>query len=326
MLGFLINRFIKGDKRTPENRQNIINLTGYMGLAINILLFSIKFILGLVINSISITADSFNNLSDSLNSIITIAAAKLSKKPADENHPFGHGRSEYIATLAIGISIIIVGLQLLKSAIAAIFSKEANTISFVAIGIMVLTIFFKLYMYLYNKKVYKMLDSDINRSQMIDSRNDVIVTSFVVIALIIKRLTDLDLEPYAAILLSVMIIKSGVEIFADMGRVLLGHNIDDRTKEKLINILISGEYVRGIHGIEIHNYGHDRLVGSTHLEVPGNIDLYTMHNIIDELELRVKRELNIDLTIHMDPSYLLEQDAYARLDPKVFDQKEINED
>lgn len=313
MFNFLFKKiFDKYGNSTPASREKAIILTGYIGLGINFSLFIMKFIFGFLINSISIIGDSLNNLSDSLTSVITIFGSKISSKPADTDHPYGHGRSEYVATLAVGISVFIVGIQLLKSSIESIIYPREIGFSRIVMLMLLMSIVLKIYMYLYNMKLHKIIVSPLNRATAIDSRNDILATSIVLASSLIYYYFNLNIDGVAGIFLSVMVIRSGVEIFKDMGDVLLGKEVGEETIEKIREIMMEGAFVRGVHAIEIHDYGQGNMFGTAHLEIPINIDAFTIHEVIDVLELKVKKELNIVLSIHLDPVYCLEEDMFIR--------------
>lgn len=312
MLSFLVRKFVKSDDfENVDNRNKLISITGYLGLFFNIILFVIKISIGLFINSISVISDAVNNLSDSFSSIVTILGSYIAGKPADKDHPFGHGRGEYLASLIVGISIILVGASLFKTSIENIISPSELKINKPAIIILIISIAIKVYMYIYNMKVFRRIGSYLNKSQAIDSRNDVIMSTVVIISVLITSNFKIQLEGPVGLVVSIIILKSGYEILKEMGELLLGKDVDKKTVEKLIEILKSGEFIAGVHDIEIHDYGKNKRFGTAHIEVPVNIDVYSMHEIVDKLEQRVKKELFIDLSIHMDPIYCLEEDHFS---------------
>lgn len=321
MLDILIDKFIKSRNfNKKRNRDKLIRLTGIMGLFINMLLFSMKILIGLFSNSISIISDSLNNLSDCLTSVVTIYGSKLSEKPADENHPFGHGRSEYIATFMVGLFITLVGFQLLKSSIEGIISPNVITSSWISTIILVFSILLKLYMYSYNTKTAKMADSVLNKGVATDSLNDVMATSLVLLSVLVFRYLRINIDGYVGLMISILVIKSGIEIFLEMGNVLIGRQIPKEKFDKLEKIVLEGKYVKGVHNIQVHEYGKGQLSGSCHVEVPANIDVYSIHKIINEIEQRVQEETDICLNIHIDPSYLLDSDHFRKVkDESAFD-------
>lgn len=324
MISFLIDRFIKSrDFTKAENRNKLISLTGYVGLFFNVFLFITKIIVGLAINSISVVSDAVNNLSDSMASIVAIVGSYYAGKPADEEHPYGHGRGEYIASLAVGIFIIIVGLTIFRSSISLIIQPEDVVFSSWAIGILLLSMAIKLYMYIYNTAISKKIDSELNHAQAIDSRNDVLISATVIASVLMATRFGIFIEGPISLVISIIIVWSGIDIFVDMGGVLLGKEVDQDTIDRLEEIVLEGDYVIGVHNIEIHEYGKDALHGTAHLEVPANIDLYSMHAIVDRLEKKAKAELNVDLSIHLDPVYCLDEAIYK---PTAYLLKKLAED
>lgn len=311
MLKILASLFIK-DKSLDQIEYNnkLTILSGYLGLSINLILFIFKISVGFIISSISVISDAVNNLSDGLSSLIAIIGSKIAAKPADKDHPYGHGRSEYIATLIVGIAIILVGFSLLKSGVENTINPKEVSASIPAIIILIGSILLKLYMFYYNKSLYKKTKSQINRSVAIDSRNDVITSFIVVLTVVLNYFQNINIEGPVSILVSLFIIYSGYSIIKDMMFILLGAQVDQEIKDELEKILLSGKYVKGVHDIELHQYGRQNIIGTAHLEVPSNIDVYSIHEIVDNLENKAKSKLNINLSIHMDPVYCLDKDHY----------------
>lgn len=317
MLNFLIDKFIKSRNfNDVKNREKLVVLTGVMGLSINLLIFLLKIIIGFMSNSVAIISDAINNLSDSMSSLVTIVGTKIAAKPADKEHPYGHGRTEYIASLIVGIFIILVGFELLKTSIENIFNPKVLEISIYMEVILVISILLKLYMYFYNVKAYKMSGSTLNKMVSVDSMNDVLATSLVLISVIVGKNFNINIDPYVGIVISIVVLKSGIEIFLEIGNKLMGKEIPQETIEAMTEIILEGKYIKGVHQIEIHEYGRRKLYGSCHVEVPANIDTYTMHKILHQVEMKVYKEMEITLSIHADPNYLLEKDEFNKVDAK----------
>lgn len=317
MLNFLIDKFIKSRNfNDVKNRDKLVVLTGVMGLSINLLIFLLKIIIGFMSNSVAIISDAINNLSDSMSSLVTIVGTKIAAKPADKEHPYGHGRTEYIASLIVGIFIILVGFELLKTSIKNIFNPKVLEISIYMAVILVISILLKLYMYFYNVKAYKMSGSTLNKMVSVDSMNDVLATSLVLISVIVGKNFNINIDPYVGIVISIVVLKSGIEIFLEIGNKLMGKEIPQETIEAMTEIILEGKYIKGVHQIEIHEYGRRKLYGSCHVEVPANIDTYTMHKILHQVEMKVYKEMEITLSIHADPNYLLEKDEFNKVDAK----------
>lgn len=317
MLNFLIDKFIKSRNfNDVKNREKLVVLTGVMGLSINLLIFLLKIIIGFMSNSVAIISDAINNLSDSMSSLVTIVGIKIAAKPADKEHPYGHGRTEYIASLIVGIFIILVGFELLKTSIENIFNPKVLKISIYMAVVLVISILLKLYMYFYNVKAYKMSGSTLNKMVSVDSMNDVLATSLVLISVIVGKNFNINIDSYVGIVISIVVLKSGIEIFLEIGNKLMGKEIPQETIEAMTEIILEGKYIKGVHQIEIHEYGRRKLYGSCHVEVPANIDTYTMHKILHQVEMKVYKEMEITLSIHADPNYLLEKDEFNKVDAK----------
>lgn len=317
MLNYLIDKFIKSrDFNDVKNREKLVILTGVMGLSINLLIFLLKIIIGFMSNSVAIISDAINNLSDSMSSLVTIVGTKIAAKPADKEHPYGHGRTEYIASLIVGIFIILVGFELLKTSIENIFNPKVLEISTYMAVILVISILLKLYMYFYNIQAYKMSGSTLNKMVSVDSMNDVLATSLVLVSVIVGKIFNINIDPYVGIFISIVVLKSGIEIFLEIGNKLMGKEIPQETIEEMTEIILEGKYIKGVHQIEIHEYGRRKLYGSCHVEVPANIDTYTMHKILHQVEMKVYKEMEITLSIHADPNYLLEKDEFNKVDAK----------
>lgn len=321
MFNLLIDKIIESKNfNKKKNRDKLIRLTGVMGLFINLILFIMKIIVGLTVNSISIISDSLNNLSDCLVSVTTIYGAILSSKPADEEHPYGHGRSEYIATLIVGVFITMVGIELFRSSISGIINPSYISSSWITVIILIISIFLKLYMFLYNKKASKLCDSTLNKGVAMDSLNDVMATSLVLLSILIFNFSKINIDGYVGLIISILVIKSGIQLFIEMGNVLIGQQASKDDIEVMKKIILDAKYIKGVHNIETHEYGKGRLFGSCHVEVPANIDVYSIHTIINDVEKEILYKTGIEMNIHIDPSYMLEEDHFVKIqDEKAFD-------
>lgn len=322
MFNYFLKKIVKSNNfEKKNNRDAAIKLSGIFGLIINIFLFSTKMIVGLMINSISIMGDSVNNLSDSLNSIVTIVGAYLSNKPADDEHPYGHGRTEYIVTMIVGVFIIVTGVQIFISSVSSIFNPREMGYSTYSVIILVVSILLKFYMFLMNRKVGKLCKSELNFGLAKDSLNDVIATTFVLISLLIYRIYKINIDGFVGLVIAFLVVKTGFDMFLSMGNVLLGVQIDKEKHKKLKQIILEGKYITGVHAIEIHEYGKGQYFGSCHVDAPANIDVYSMHSIIHDLEIRVYEETGIKISMHIDPKYLLESDKYKKIeDEKILEE------
>ena len=303
MTTLLIKLFIKDYKNIKDEniRKKYGELGSFVGIGSNIVLFIIKFLIGVFINSVAIMADSFNNLSDSLSSIITLIGFKLGAKPADEEHPFGHGRMEYISGLIVSFIIMLIGFEFLKTSFFKIINPESISFSYLTIFILLITVMVKIWQAFFNKKIGILINSHSLIATATDSRNDVIVTSVTILSLVIFKMFGINLDGYLGLFVALFLMYSGFNLAKETLSPLLGEAIDNELAEKIKSIALSYDEVIGVHDILVHNYGPNKSMASLHVEVPNNIDINISHETIDLIEKRVQEELNIFLTIHMDP-------------------------
>ena len=307
MFNFLAKRFVK-NYQSIENenvRLNLISLSGFVGILINAFLFILKVSIGLISSSSAILGDAFNNMSDSLTSLITLIGAKASSKPADIKHPYGHGRSEYIASFLVSILIMAVGFLLFVSSVESFYKGNLPKLSNLSLIILVFSLIFKFYIYYLNKNLDKKLDSKLNFAVMIDARNDILSTISIILAVILQKYIKFNLDSLLGMILSIIVFKPGMDLFLDTIDKLLGRGIGTDLHKKIEDIIMDGDFVHGYHDLKIHEYGRGILVGSCDVEVPSNISVGIMHQAVTNIELRLKDELNISITIHMDPTYCL---------------------
>lgn len=303
MIKLLSRIFIpnREDVQDPAVRRAYGVLCGGMGIALNILLFAAKYIAGLLTASIAITADAFNNLSDAGSSIITLIGFKISGKRNDDEHPFGHGRYEYIAGLIVAMAILIMGFDLAKTSIGKIFSPEPVAFSGISVAILAVSILAKIYMWFYNRKVSGKINSVAMKATASDSLSDAIATSAVLIAALIARFTGWQLDAWMGVAVSLMILWAGYNAAKDTISPLLGNPPDPEFVAEVERIVRSYDQVIGIHDLMVHDYGAGRTIISLHAEVPADGDLMELHDLIDTIERRLKSELRCEAVIHMDP-------------------------
>ncbi|MDY3006986.1 cation diffusion facilitator family transporter [Anaerococcus porci] len=307
MFKFLSKIYVKDYKNYKNGsvRLKLISLSGLVGVLINALLFIIKITIGLLSSSQAIIGDAFNNMSDSLTSFITLIGAKASNKPADSGHPYGHGRSEYIASFLVSIFIMFIGFVLFINSIKSFYKGDIPRLSFIALIILIFSLTFKIYIYLLNKKLNKMLDSQLNYAVMIDARNDILSTISIIISVIVQRYIDFNLDSIIGIILAVIVFKPGLDLSLETMDKLLGRGVSPELHKKIETIILEGDLIEGYHDLNIHEYGRGKLTGSCDVEVPSNISVGIMHQAVTDVEVRLKNELNISITIHMDPTYCL---------------------
>lgn len=303
MTNILIKLFIKDYKNIKDEniRRKYGELGSFVGISSNIVLFIIKILVGTFIGSVAIMADSFNNLSDSLSSIITLVGFKLGAKPADEEHPFGHGRMEYISGLIVSFIIMLIGFEFLRTSFFKVINPENISFSYATIFILLITVLIKVWQAFFNKKIGTLINSHSLIATATDSRNDVIVTSVTILSLIIFKFFSINLDGYFSIIVSIFLMYSGFTLARETLSPLLGEAVDNELAEKIKSIALSYEGIIGVHDILVHNYGPNKSIASLHVEVPSDVNINKSHEIIDLIEKHIQKELNIFLTIHMDP-------------------------
>ena len=304
MIKLLIKKFIHDSDNTQDNkvREAYSVLTGVLGIICNLFLFIVKISIGGFMRSMAIISDAFNNLSDIGSSLISIIGAKLSNKKPDREHPFGHGRFEYISSLIVSFVIMLVGFELLKSAVAKIFYPQAIETNLIMTVFLLLSVLVKIWMYSYNKYTGRKIESKILLAASQDSLNDAVSTVSVIIAAIVAKLTGLLwLDALIGAVVSLIIMKSGFDIAKDTIGVLLGTPPDKETVEKIVQLIEEEDEIVGVHDLIVHDYGPGRIMASIHAEIPDNSDVVKIHEIIDELENKIEREMGIHMVIHMDP-------------------------
>jgi len=299
----LIKKLIKNYKNTGNSRvrESYGKFASIVGIASNLLLFIIKITVGLLFNSISIIADAVNNLSDSGSSLVTLLGFKLSGKPADANHPFGHQRMEYISGLAVSFIILFLGLQLIQSAFEKILHPELPQFSIISVVILIASILIKLWQCLFYRKIGKTINSLTLVATSIDSRNDIIATASVLVATIVTYLTGFNLDGYMGMVVALFIIFSGINLVRETISPLLGMSPTNKLVDRIYKKILAYEHIIGLHDLIIHNYGESKTYASIHCEVPAELDCLISHSVIDQIERDFLKDMHIHLIIHMDP-------------------------
>lgn len=315
MTDWLIERFIKnrGNPGDPGVRRAYTELAGKTGIFVNLLLFAVKLIIGLLTHSISVVSDAANNLSDSLSSLISLLAGKLSAREADREHPYGHGRLEYIATLMICGIIFSAAFELFQSSVRQIIEPRPLNVSLSSVIILSLTILVKFWL----SRFYARIGTEIHHTSIlasaVDSRNDMIATALTIVSMLVSMLKlPVPSDGIAGAIVSVYIFFSGVEIAKDIISKLLGEESSEDLREKIQNMISEDPQVKGVHDLILHDYGPEHCLGSVHCELDADMSLLKAHEIIDRCEERVRRELNVDLTIHPDPVSMDEETSRWR--------------
>lgn len=303
MTNLLVRLFIKDSENVNNTivRRSYGVLAGIVGIICNIILFIAKLTTGIVTGAISITADAVNNLSDAASSIITLVGFKMAGKSADREHPYGHGRIEYITGLMISLVIILVGVELFRSSIENIFSPEDTDFSIASIIVLGFSILLKLWMSMFNRKLSKKLNSSALHATSIDSLSDCIATSAVIFGIIIGMLTGINLDAYIGMLVACFVMTAGFKSAAESLNPLIGEAPDSEFVAEIEKTVLSDSRVLGLHDVLVHSYGATHVVASLHAELPADIDLMTAHNIIDEIEDKIHTKFGCEITIHADP-------------------------
>ncbi|WP_195972227.1 cation diffusion facilitator family transporter [Clostridium thermobutyricum] len=300
---FLVNTFIKDNNNTKEKkvRNKFGVLGGAVGIVVNLILVAIKVSVGLITGSIAITADGFNNLSDAASSIITIAGFKLSNMPADKEHPFGHGRIEYISSLIVSFLVILVGLEFVKSSAIRIFNPSKVDFEIIPFILLIVSILLKLWLAGFNRYIGNKIDSKALKAAAVDSLGDVFASTCVSISFLASKFTNFPIDGYVGVVVALIIVYSGVSLVKETLNPLLGEAPDPELVKELESLILSYPHITGIHDLIIHNYGPGRCMASVHAEIPSDMNIMEIHNIIDKAEREISQKLELYLVIHMDP-------------------------
>ena len=303
MTSILIKRFVKNheDIKNPVVRAAYGKLAGGVGIVCNLILFLLKLVIGTISGSVSITADAVNNLSDASSSIISLLGFKLAERPADAEHPYGHGRYEYLSGLSVAVLIIVIGVEILKNGIDKILNPTKVEFSIALVAILIFSILLKLWMMIFNKNAGKRISSSTLMATAADSRNDVISTGAVLIGAIISHTTALELDGFIGVGVAVFIFISGFRLIKEMIDPMLGTAPDEEMVKKIRDKIIEYPGVLGIHDLIVHDYGPSRQFASVHVEMAAEEDVIQSHDTIDNIESDFREKENINLIIHYDP-------------------------
>lgn len=303
MITILSKIFIKKEGAASESsiRSAYGTLCCVLGIVLNIILFAIKYFAGVLSGSIAITADAFNNLSDAGSSVIALAGIRLADRKPDKDHPFGHGRMEYLSGLAVSVIILLVGFELFKGSVEKIINPEPVDSGIVTIVILCISVLVKGYMFIYNRSVGKKINSAGMKATALDSIGDAVATLVVLVSTVISHFTELQIDGWCGVFVSVFIFVAGVRSVKDTVNPLLGMPPDKEFVEGIENTVMSYDMVIGIHDLIVHDYGPGRIVVSLHAEVDGKEDIFVIHDVIDNIEVKLAEEFGCIAVIHMDP-------------------------
>ena len=303
LTGWLIRRFVRNaeDTGAAEVRYAFGKLAGWAGIAANGLLFAGKLLIGLISGSLAIVADAFNNLSDAGSSVVTLVGFRLASAPPDEEHPFGHGRVEYLSALTVAALIMVAGVELATSALNKILHPTDSAVSWVTVAVLVAAILVKLWMSLFHRRIGKQIQSDALLAASTDSRNDVICTGVVLVSSLVSLFTDINIDGYVGAGVALFVIWAGFSMLRQTVSPLLGEAPDPELVTAIRETVLAKEGIVGIHDLIIHNYGPGRCIVSLHAEVPADEDMLHSHELIDAVERQLMQEYHIIACIHMDP-------------------------
>ena len=326
MTDVLIKLFVKDGENVNDTkvRKRYGNFSSIVGMCCNFLLFALKLTLGLISGSIAITADAFNNLSDIGSNVVTFLGFKLASQPADDEHPFGHGRIEYIAALVVSFLVLEVGFTFLKDSIGKIRTPEALNFQTVSVAILIVSIAVKLWLGLFNRKLGERINSKVMMAVFTDSMGDVITTGATILSLIFFRLTGINIDGIVGVGVALVVMWAGVGIARDTLEPLIGEAIDPEVYKEIKSFVESYDGIEGTHDLLVHNYGPGRSMASIHAEVPNDVDIEQSHEIIDRIEREAAKKLGIFLVIHMDPVEMKDQRVLQVRDRAVQILKELD--
>lgn len=327
-MNFLVRRFIKNyqDTKDANVRTSVGKLSGIVGIFSNLFLFVIKFVIGTIVHSVSIQADGVNNLTDAGSNIISILSFHLANKPADKDHPFGHERTETIASLFVGILILVLGFETAKESISKVIHPGSIDFRIASVIILLISIIVKFWMYAYNKKLSKTYDSSLLEATALDSISDVCGTTAVLVSTLLSPVLHFNLDGYMGIVVSGIILYGAYGLLRDMINSLIGEAPDPELVHNIVDMIMAHPAILGVHDMMLHNYGPNKIFASAHVEVDSSKDIFETHDHIDNIEREVKKNMNIDLVLHMDPVKVNDQEtelyrakvveAIHQIDPK----------
>ena len=302
MTELICKLFIKdADLGDPHARESYGTLAGAVGIVLNFLLCAFKIAASLLSGSVAMIADALNNLSDAGGQVISIISFKLSAKPADREHPYGHARFEYIASLAVSFLIVYIGIELLTTSIKRIITPTETKFELVAVIILAVSVLAKLWLFLFNRKIGNKINSSVMKATALDSLSDAGATLAVLISTLILRFFGVDVDAYMGIAVSLLIFVAGIKVLNEAKNFIIGMAPDAETVETIKNTVLSYDEVIGIHDLMVHSYGAGTTIASLHAEVDGSADIFVTHDVIDNIEKQLNTEHGIVCTIHMDP-------------------------
>ena len=296
-----VKGYREGEKNSPEVRRACGSAVSIVGIIANILLAAFKMLAGILSGAISITADAMNNLSDAGSQVVSFISFKISGKPADRDHPFGHARIEYVASMIVSFLVLLVGFELMTDSVGKIFNPEPTTYNALVIVILVASIAVKLWLFVFGRSAAKKINSEVVKAAATDSLSDAIATSAVLASIIICSATGFDTDGYMGVIVAVIVMIAGIKILNETKNSILGSAPEPELIEEIIRITREYPEALGIHDMVVHNYGPGNTIASFHVEVDGMQNVFHTHDVIDTIEKRLFSELSVRATVHMDP-------------------------
>lgn len=320
MTKLLLKLFVKDYKnvQSPSVRSAYGTLSGIVGIVVNFFLAAAKFAVGTFFGSVAISADAINNLSDAGSSLLSLISFKISSRPPDREHPFGHARIEYVASMIVSFLILHIGINLLIDSFNKIINPVETKFGILSVFVLAGSIIAKLWLYFFNNKMGRSIKSSVLCATAMDSLSDTISTSAALVSVLVLRFFGIDIDAYAGIIVSFFIIYSGAKIFNDTKNSILGEAPSEATVEAIKSLVSEYPEALGVHDMIIHSYGVNNTIASLHIEVDGSCDIFKSHDMTDNIEKRIREELGIECTIHMDP-LITDNERINELKKKVLD-------
>ena len=320
MINLFFRKFVKGysadGKISPDVRRACGSAVSIVGIIANILLAAFKMLAGILSGAISITADAMNNLSDAGSQVVSFISFKISGKPADRDHPFGHARIEYVASMIVSFIVLLVGFELMTDSVSKIFNPEPATYNALVIVILVASIAVKLWLFVFGRSAAKKINSEVVKAAATDSLSDAIATSAVLASIIICSATGFDTDGYMGVIVAVIVMIAGIKILNETKNSILGSAPEPELIDEIVRITREYPEALGIHDMVVHNYGPGNTIASFHVEVDGMQNVFHTHDVIDTIEKRLFSELSVRATVHMDP-IVTDDDRVNELREKV---------
>ena len=303
MTELLCKIFIKDGQNTtsPKVRSAYGTLVSVVGIVLNLLLSAGKLTVGILTGALSIQADALNNLSDAGAQIISLVTFRIAAKPADREHPFGHARMEYVASMIVSFLVLLIGWELLSESFAKVISPAQTLFSWISVGVLGVSVLVKLWLCIFNRKIAKKIDSSVMRATSADSLSDAAATLAVLVATLVYKFTGLDIDAYMGMVVAILIMVAGIKILNETKNSILGEQPADETVAQIEAVVAQYPDALGIHDLVVHNYGPGRVMVSLHIEVDGSKDIFKSHDMIDNIERELRNTYHMEATVHLDP-------------------------